>query len=36
MTTTQEAALITGAAKGIGRGIAEQLAREGYRVVLVD
>jgi 3-oxoacyl-[acyl-carrier protein] reductase len=29
-------AVVTGAAKGIGRGIVEHLAREGYHVVAVD
>jgi 2-hydroxycyclohexanecarboxyl-CoA dehydrogenase len=29
-------ALVTGAARGIGRGVAEALARDGARVVLVD
>jgi 3-oxoacyl-[acyl-carrier protein] reductase len=29
-------AIVTGAAKGIGRGIVEHLAREGYHVVAVD
>lgn len=29
-------AVVTGAAKGIGRGIAERLADEGMRIVLVD
>lgn len=29
-------ALVTGAARGIGKGIVEQLAAEGYRVVAID
>lgn len=29
-------AVVTGAARGIGRGIVEQLASEGYRVVAID
>ena len=33
---TQETALVTGAASGIGRGIAMAIAREGARVVLSD
>ena len=33
---TGKTALITGASKGIGRGIAELFAREGAKVVLTD
>ena len=36
MKLAQEVAIITGAARGIGRAIAEALAREGAKVVLVD
>ena len=32
----RETAFVTGAAKGIGKGIVERLAAEGYRVVAVD
>ena len=31
-----DTALVTGAASGIGRGIAQALAREGVRLVLSD
>jgi len=31
-----ETALVTGAARGIGRGIVERLAADGYRVIAVD
>src|ERR1051325_6619005 len=33
---TGKVAVITGAASGIGRGLAERCAREGMRVVLAD
>jgi 3-oxoacyl-[acyl-carrier protein] reductase len=36
MTDRQETAIVTGAAKGIGRGIVERLAKDGYRVVALD
>jgi 3-oxoacyl-[acyl-carrier protein] reductase len=36
MTDRQETAIVTGAAKGIGRGIVERLVRDGYRVVALD
>lgn len=31
-----QAAIVTGAAQGIGRGIAERLARDGYQVIVAD
>lgn len=36
MSEKRETAIVTGAAKGIGRGIVERLAKEGYRVVALD
>lgn len=36
MKLSQEVAMITGAARGIGRAVAEALAREGAKVVLAD
>lgn len=36
MKLAQEVAIVTGAARGIGRAIAEALAKEGARVVLAD
>lgn len=36
MSGRRETAIVTGAAKGIGRGIVERLAKEGYRVVALD
>jgi 3-oxoacyl-[acyl-carrier protein] reductase len=36
MTDRRETAIVTGAAKGIGRGIVERLAKDGYRVVALD
>lgn len=36
MSEKRETAIVTGAAKGIGRGIVQRLAKEGYRVVALD
>ncbi|WP_210496867.1 SDR family NAD(P)-dependent oxidoreductase [Microvirga antarctica] len=36
MTDLKETAVVTGAARGIGRGIVERLAQDGYRVVALD
>lgn len=36
MMTTQKTALITGASRGIGKAIANQLAKENYYVILVS
>ncbi|KAA0919276.1 SDR family oxidoreductase [Dietzia sp. ANT_WB102] len=36
MTTTKPAALVTGAGRGLGRGIAELLADRGYLVMVTD
>jgi 3-oxoacyl-[acyl-carrier protein] reductase len=36
MTDRQDTAVVTGAAKGIGRGIVERLAKDGYRIVAMD
>jgi NAD(P)-dependent dehydrogenase (short-subunit alcohol dehydrogenase family) len=36
MDTAQHSAVVTGAARGIGRAIAEELVRRGYAVVVTD
>lgn len=36
MANGRETAFVTGAARGIGRGIVERLAEDGYRVIAVD
>lgn len=36
MKSMNQSAVVTGAARGIGRGIAEQLVRRGYAVVVTD
>ena len=36
MSTTPKTAVVTGAAHGIGKAIAERLARDGYRVMAID
>ena len=36
MTTVRRVAVVTGAAQGIGRRVAEVFAAQGYRLVLVD
>lgn len=36
MTEQMETAVVTGAARGIGRGIVERLSQEGYRIIALD
>ena len=36
MSETKETALVTGAARGIGRGIVDRLVEDGYRVIALD
>jgi 3-oxoacyl-[acyl-carrier protein] reductase len=36
MTEGRETAIVTGAARGIGRGIVERLAEDGFRVIAID
>ena len=36
MTNENRVAVVTGGGQGIGKGIVEQLCRDGYAVVLAD
>ena len=36
MSEGRETAIVTGAARGIGRGIVERLAEDGFRVIALD